>query len=85
MLTSKYNSANAGTRDIGTTNNNDRIAETLYSLGTSWFVSDIYIYIYIYINTLHKGDDDDNDDDDDNNNNSNKFNFKWAVAQWHWL
>ena len=38
----KYNRANAGTSDIGTINTNDRIAETLYSLGT-WFVSGIYV------------------------------------------
>ena len=36
------NSANAGTSDIDTINSNDRIAETLYSLGT-WFVSGIYV------------------------------------------
>ena len=30
------------TSDIGTINSNDRIAETLYSLGT-WFVSGIYV------------------------------------------
>ena len=41
-LTYKYNSANAGTNYIDTINNNDRIAETLYSLGT-WFVSGIYV------------------------------------------
>ena len=52
---------------MGTINSNDRIAETLYSLGT-WFVSGIYVCI----NTLHKGDDDDDDDDDDDNNNNNK-------------
>jgi hypothetical protein len=34
--------ANAGTRDIGTVNSNDRIAATMYSLGT-WFVSGIYV------------------------------------------
>ena len=33
---------NAGTSDTGTINSNDRIAETLYSLGT-WFVSGIYV------------------------------------------
>jgi hypothetical protein len=38
---------------------NDRIAATMYSLGT-WFVS----LIYVCINTLHKG-----DNDEDNNNN----------------
>jgi hypothetical protein len=31
-----------GTGDIGTVNSNDRIAATLYSLGT-WFVSGIYV------------------------------------------
>jgi len=44
-------------------NRNNRIAATLYSLGT-------YILRNISINTLHKGDYDD-DDDDDNNNNEN--------------
>jgi hypothetical protein len=44
---------------MGTINSSDRIAATLYSLGT-WFVSGIYIY------KMHKGD---SDDDDDNNNN----------------
>jgi hypothetical protein len=56
---------------MGTINSSDRIAATLYSLGTL-FVSGIHICI----NTLHKGDsddnnnndDDDSDDDDDNNN-----------------
>jgi len=42
VLTSKYNSANTGTSDIDTINSNDRIAETLYSLGT-WFFSVIYV------------------------------------------
>jgi hypothetical protein len=42
VLTWKFNRANAGTSDIGTINSNDRIAETLYSLGT-WFVSGIYV------------------------------------------
>jgi len=43
-------------------NSNNRIAATLYSLGTYvvWLRN-------ISINTLHKGDD---DDDDDNNNNT---------------
>jgi hypothetical protein len=44
---------------MSTINSSDRIAATLYSLGT-WFVSGIYIY------TLHKG-----DSDDGNNNNNN--------------
>jgi hypothetical protein len=47
---------------MGTINSSDRIAATLYSLGTL-FVSGICV------NTLHKGD---SDDDDDNNNNNNK-------------
>jgi hypothetical protein len=34
--------ANAGTGDIGTINSKDRIAATMYSLGT-WFVSGIYV------------------------------------------
>ena len=38
----KVNSANAGTGDIDTINSNDRIADTVYSLGT-WFVSGIYV------------------------------------------
>ena len=38
----KYNSANTGTSNIGTINSNDRIADTLYSVGT-WFVSGIYV------------------------------------------
>jgi hypothetical protein len=42
VLKYKYNSANAGTSDISTINSNDRIAETLYSLGI-WFVSGIYV------------------------------------------
>jgi hypothetical protein len=37
-----YNRATAGTGDIGTINSNDRIAATMYSLGT-WFVSGIYV------------------------------------------
>ena len=48
-------------------NSNNRIAATLYSLGT-------YVVVCvrdISINTLHKGDDDDNDDDDDDDNNNN--------------
>ena len=36
------NNNNNRTSDIGTINSNDRIAETLYSLGT-WFVSGIYV------------------------------------------
>ena len=42
VLKYTYNSANAGTSDISTINSNDRIAETLYSLGI-WFVSGIYV------------------------------------------
>jgi hypothetical protein len=38
----KYNTANAGTGDIGTINSNDRIAATVYSPG-KWFVSGIYV------------------------------------------
>jgi hypothetical protein len=51
---------------MGTINSSDRIAATLYSLGT-WLVSGICPCI----NTLHKGDSDDDDDDDDNTNNNN--------------
>jgi Na+/melibiose symporter-like transporter len=42
VLTLKHNRANAETRDIGTINNNNRIAATMYSLGTL-FVSGIYV------------------------------------------
>jgi hypothetical protein len=45
-------------------NRNNRIAATMYSLGTL-FVSGIYVQI-----PCHKGD----DDDDDNNNNNNNNN-----------
>jgi hypothetical protein len=58
----KNKRANAGTRNRGTINNKDRIAATMYPLGT-WFVSGMCM------DTLHKGDND-NDDDDDNNNNN---------------
>jgi hypothetical protein len=37
LLTQKNKRANAGTKDIGTINNKDGIAETIYPLGT-WFV-----------------------------------------------
>jgi hypothetical protein len=40
VLTQKHKRANAGTRDRGTTNSNDRIAATMYSLRTR-FVSGI--------------------------------------------
>jgi hypothetical protein len=36
------NNNNTGTGDMSTINNSDRIAATLYSLGT-WFVSGIYV------------------------------------------
>jgi hypothetical protein len=36
------NRANAGANDMGTINSSDRIAATLYSLGT-WFVSGVYV------------------------------------------
>jgi hypothetical protein len=55
------NRDNAGASDMGTINSSDRIAATLYSLGT-WFVSGIYV------NTLHKGD----SIFTNNNNNNNK-------------
>jgi hypothetical protein len=42
VLTYKHSRANAGTRDIGTINSNNRIAATIYSLGTL-FVSGIYV------------------------------------------
>jgi len=49
-------------------NSNNRIAATLYSLGTYFFLSNINI------NTLHKG-----DDDDDNNNNNNNNGLRTVV------
>jgi hypothetical protein len=50
---------------MGTINSSDRIAATLYCLGT-WFC-----LRNICINNLHKGDSIFiNDDDDDNNNNN---------------
>jgi hypothetical protein len=62
---------------MGTINNSDRIAATLYSLGTL-FVSGMQgIYTYVCINTLHKGD---SDDDDDNNNNNNNRGVKTDGA-----
>jgi len=44
-------------------NSNNKIAATLYSLGTQFERN-------ISTNTLYKGDDDDDDDDDDDNNNN---------------
>ena len=44
VLTEKNKRANAGTRHRGTINNKDRIAATMYSLGT-WFVSGICVWI----------------------------------------
>jgi hypothetical protein len=46
---------------MGTIKSSDRIAATLYFLGT-WFVSEICV------NTLHKGDSGDHDDANNNNN-----------------
>ena len=48
-------------------NSNNRIAATLYSLGTQGFFRNFSK------NTLHKGDDDYDDYDDNNNNNNNKL------------
>jgi hypothetical protein len=42
VLMKKYIRVNAGTSDMGTINSSDRIAGTLYSLGTL-FVSGIYV------------------------------------------
>jgi hypothetical protein len=42
VLVSKYTRANAETSYVGTIHSSDRIATTLYSLGT-WFVSGIYV------------------------------------------
>jgi hypothetical protein len=49
---------------MGAINSSDRIAATLYSLGT-WFVSGIYVCI----NTLHKG-----------NNNNNPHNHNLTLG-----
>ena len=57
--------------NIGTINSNDKIAETLYSLGIMVCLRNICII------TLHKGDNDDDDDDDDDNNNNNNNNNKY--------
>ena len=54
-------------------NSNNRIAATLYSLGT------IVCLRNMSINTLHKGDDNDDDDYDDNNNNNNNNNALFRV------
>jgi hypothetical protein len=43
VLMSKYIRANAGASDMGTINSSDRIAATLYSLGT---LSQEYMYKY---------------------------------------
>jgi hypothetical protein len=48
---------------MGAINSSDRIAATLYSLGT-WFVSGICV--------LHKGDSIFTDNNDHNNNNNNR-------------
>jgi hypothetical protein len=42
VLMKKYIGTNARTSDMGAINRSDRIAATLYSLGT-WFVSGIYV------------------------------------------
>jgi hypothetical protein len=47
---SKYIKVNAGTSDMGTINSSERIAATLYSLGTL-FISGIYVQIH-YINDI---------------------------------
>jgi hypothetical protein len=44
VLMKKYIRANAETSVMGTINSSDRIATTLYCLGT-WFVSGIYEYV----------------------------------------
>jgi len=44
VLTYKNKRANAGTRNRGTINNKDRIAATMYPLGT-WFVSGICVWL----------------------------------------
>ena len=57
-------------------NSNNRIAATLYSLGTQFYLRNISI------NTLHNGDDNDNDDDDDDDDDNNKGNTKnWLYPQ----
>jgi hypothetical protein len=42
VLMYKYIRANAAASDMGTINSSDRMAATLYCLGT-WFVSGIYV------------------------------------------
>jgi hypothetical protein len=42
VLMEKYIRANTGTSDMGTINSSDRMAATLFSLGT-WFVTGIYV------------------------------------------
>jgi hypothetical protein len=51
---------------MGTINSSDRMAVTLYCLGT-WILRNICI------NTLHKGDSDDDDNDNDNGNNNKTY------------
>ena len=66
---------------MDTVNSNDRIAETLYSLGTR-FVSGICV---VCINTLHKGDNGDgvNDDDDDDNINNSYYYYYYYYYYHH--
>ena len=51
VLTQKNKRANAGTRDRGTQNNNDRIAATTYPLGT-WIVWGICVWIHCMKETI---------------------------------
>jgi len=63
-------------------NSNNRIAATLYSLGTSCntlFPRDIVCLRNININTLYKGDYDDDDDDNNKNKSPNRHNFRENV------
>ena len=68
-LYSFYNNNNTGTNDISTMNSSNRIAATLYSLGTQFGSG-------ISTNTLHKGDDDGDEDGDNNKNNNNNNNYE---------
>jgi hypothetical protein len=56
---------------MGTIHSSDRMAATLYSLGT-------LSQEYMCINTLHTGDSDD-DDDDNNNNNNNELTQQLVI------
>jgi hypothetical protein len=66
VLTLKHSRANAGTRDIGTINSNNRIAATVYSLGI------------LFVSGIGGG----GDDNDNNNNNIFNCKWAVARWQW---